>query len=172
MKTILLAHAARYPLMKPQDAVKLIYQNEFGGGHMISDENACMAFLIREYVSTPQVSGIVLLENIGNNTCRVNLAALNANKIPPEELGQVFIRSAATRKGDILSFQRKLSVLEELTQAGAMPFPQNDLCAYLKAYEEAGFPPVSHSDTYRSAYHPAYRVVDQAFLPDAWFLHK
>ena len=37
MKTILLTHAARYPLMEPRDAVKLIYQNEFGGGHLIRD---------------------------------------------------------------------------------------------------------------------------------------
>lgn len=32
---VLCAHAARYPLMRPTDAVKLIYQGEFGSGHMI-----------------------------------------------------------------------------------------------------------------------------------------
>lgn len=31
---VLCAHAARYPLMRPTDAVKLIYQGEFGSGHM------------------------------------------------------------------------------------------------------------------------------------------
>ena len=34
---ILRAHAEKYPLMRPQDAVKLVYQNEFGGGHLIVD---------------------------------------------------------------------------------------------------------------------------------------
>ena len=172
MKTILLTHAARYPLMKPQDAVKLIYQNEFGGGHLIQDEKACLAFLHREYASVLQNIRTPLTEDIGNGIVRVNLAALDAHGISPEELGECFIRSAALHRGDQNAFRLKLSVLEELTQAGAMPFPPNDLCAYLKTYEKAGFPPVSHSDTYRSAYHPAYRVVDQAFLPDAWFLHK
>lgn len=27
----------KYPQMKAQDIIKLIYQNEFGGGHMIDD---------------------------------------------------------------------------------------------------------------------------------------
>ena len=31
---VLRQHAGRYRLMEPTDAVKLIYQNEFGGGNM------------------------------------------------------------------------------------------------------------------------------------------
>ena len=45
LKAILIAHAKRYPPMQPQDAVKLIYQNEFGGGHLIRDEEACLNYL-------------------------------------------------------------------------------------------------------------------------------
>ena len=40
LKAILITLAKRYPLMQPTDAVKLIYQNEFGGGHLIRDEQA------------------------------------------------------------------------------------------------------------------------------------
>ena len=36
MKEILLEHFHRYPQMQLQDAVKLLYQSEFGGGHMIT----------------------------------------------------------------------------------------------------------------------------------------
>ena len=49
LRAILIAHARRYPLMQPRDAVKLIYQNEFGGGHLIRDEEACLNYLRREY---------------------------------------------------------------------------------------------------------------------------
>ena len=35
LEAILKIHVKRYPLMQPTDAVKLIYQNEFGGGHLI-----------------------------------------------------------------------------------------------------------------------------------------
>ena len=44
LKAILITHAKRYPLMQPRDAVKLIYQNEFGGGHLICDEEACLNY--------------------------------------------------------------------------------------------------------------------------------
>ena len=49
LQDILLAHAKRYPQMRPTDAVKLIYQNEFGGGHLIRDEEAVLNYLRQEY---------------------------------------------------------------------------------------------------------------------------
>ena len=40
-------------------------------------------------------------------------------------------------------------------------FSKEALQTYLAAYREAGCPLVSHSETYRRAYRPAYRVVLQ-----------
>ena len=165
MKSILLAHAAKYPLMEPTDAVKLIYQNEFGGGHLIRDEEACLNFLRREYESTPQNPTVPLLEEIGNSMVRVNLAALDSHELSPSELGAAFLRSAASHRGSTASFRKKLSILVELTLAGEMPFTPDALDAYLIKYEASGFPPVSHSEVYRTVYHPAYRVVEQSLLP-------
>ena len=48
MREILLEHGDRYPDMKPEDAVKLLYQSEFGGGHMISDPSQSLEHLIHE----------------------------------------------------------------------------------------------------------------------------
>ena len=164
LRQILLYHAARYPLMEPTDAVKLIYQNEFGGGHLIRDENACLTFLKKEYASITQDYHAPLLEDIGNGLFRVNLAALDASGITLDALGAAFIRSSRHR-GSLDRFMDKLAVLRSLTSSGQMPFSLDALDAYLADYEKAGFPPVSHSETYRSAYHPAYRVVSQNYLP-------
>lgn len=164
MRSILLAHATRYPLMEPNDAVKLIYQNEFGGGHLIRDEKKCLEFLHNEYRSVPQSADSSLLEDIGNNFFRVNLAALDASGITVEELGSAFIRSSQHR-GSMGSFLEKLMILRSLTESGQMPFSPESLDSYLSDYEKSGFPPVSHSNTYRNAYHPAYRVVCQNCLP-------
>ena len=41
--SVLTAHAKKYPLMLPCDAVKLLYQNEFGGGHLVQDEKQSLA---------------------------------------------------------------------------------------------------------------------------------
>jgi hypothetical protein len=157
LKLILLAHAKRYPLMQPTDAVKLIYQNEFGGGHLIRDEEACLTYLRREYAATEKDPATPLQEDIGNGIVRIYLAAVAEEDL--EELGQRFIRSAAAHQGNLDRFQEKLAVLEELTVQGVFAFDAASLAAYLKEYAAQGYPAVSHSEVYRQAYRPAYRVV-------------
>ena len=56
------------------------------------------------------------------------------------------------------------AVLKELTAEGKMPFSPKDLEIYLESYAAAGYPAVSHSEIYRNAYHPAYRVIRKEFL--------
>ena len=157
LKRILITHAMRYPLMEPTDAVKLIYQNEFGGGHMIRDEGACLQYLRREYESVEKVAECPLREPIGNGIVRVHLAAVKPEEL--EQLGVDFIRSANEHTGSLEKFREKLDVLRQLAVAGHFSFQADALEAYLTAYRDAGYPPVSHSETYRRAYHPAYRII-------------
>ena len=163
LERILKKQAARYPLMEPTDAVKLIYQNEFGGGHLIRDEQACLAYLRREYAATVPSDGTPLYEPIGNRIVRVNLAALREDQL--EGLGKAFIASAAAHRGSLPGFLEKLAVLRHLTGEGLFAFDGQALEAYLNDYEKAGYPPVSHSEAYRQAYHPAYRVVKKESVP-------
>ena len=165
MNSILLTHAKKYPLMEPTDAVKLLYQSEFGGGHLIKDPESCLNYLHQEYRTTPPRSDIPLAEEIGNGFVRVHLAALKEHDLSVAELGEIFLLSAAQLHGNVNSFQEKLSILTTLTQHGKMPFSAEALADYLKDYEQAGFPPVSHSEVYRCAYHPSYRVVSKKYLP-------
>ena len=157
LKAILIAHAKRYPLMQPTDAVKLIYQNEFGGGHLIRDEQACLNYLRREYADLEKDPTAPMYEDIGNGIVRVNLAAVREEAL--EQLGQDFIASAAKHKGTLDSFLNKLGVLHKLTTAGVFSFDLDALNAYLSEYKAAGYPAVSHSPEYRQAYNPAYRVI-------------
>ena len=157
LRAILIAHAKRYPLMQPCDAVKLSYQNEFGGGHLIRDEEACLNYLRREYADLEKDPTAPLYENIGNGIARVNLAAVKAEDL--ERLGRAFIDSAAKHKGTMDRFLNKLEVLRKLTAEGVFTFDTNVLNAYLSEYEAAGYPAVSHSPEYRKVYKPAYRVI-------------
>ena len=157
LKVILITHANRYPLMQPQDAVKLIYQNEFGGGHLIRDEEACLNYLRREYADLEKDPTAPMYEDIGNGIVRVNLAAVREEAL--EQLGQDFIASAAKHKGTLDSFLNKLEVLISLTADGVFTFDADALNAYLSEYKAAGYPAVSHSPEYRQAYNPAYRVI-------------
>ena len=157
LEQILREHAKRYPLMQPCDAVKLIYQNEFGGGHLIRDEEACLNYLRREYADLEKDPTAPMYEDIGNGIVRVNLAAVREEAL--EQLGQDFIASAAKHKGTLDSFLNKLEVLISLTADGVFTFDADALNAYLSEYKAAGYPAVSHSPEYRQAYNPAYRVI-------------
>jgi hypothetical protein len=157
LRAILIAHARRYPLMQPTDAVKLIYQNEFGGGHLIQDEEACLNYLHREYAAVEKDATTPVYEDIGNGIVRVNLAALREEDL--EQLGKDFIRSAAEHTGSKERFLNKLEVLRQLTAAGHFSFGMIELGHYLSEYIKSGCPMVSHSEQYRQAYQPAYRII-------------
>ena len=157
LRAILVTHAKRYPLMQPRDAVKLIYQNEFGGGHLIRDEEACLNYLRREYADLEKDPTAPMYEDIGNGIVRVNLAAVKPEDL--EQLGQDFIASAAKHKGTLDSFLNKLEVLQTLTTEGVFAFDLDALNAYLSEYKAAGYLAVSHSEQYRQAYKPSYRVI-------------
>lgn len=157
MRLILMEHAKNYPMMQPTDAVKLIYQNEFGGGHLIKDETACINYLFREYNSVTKNENAQLYESIGNGMVRVNLSAVKQDQLM--SLGQAFIRGAAQHQGNVDCFYTKLEVLRSLTAEGCFSFDTEELQQYLKVYMAAGCPAVSHSDLYRQLYQPSYRVV-------------
>ena len=156
---VLKAHARRYPLMEPQDAVKLIYQNEFGGGHLISDPKMSLEWIEREFGETTRELSESLLEDIGNGIVRVNFHALDPKTLPLDMLNEVFVRSAELHQGSMDRFLEKLAVLEERFEEIGFTFSADELTEYLSRYRAAGCPMVSHSESYRTAYSPAYRVV-------------
>ena len=165
LEQVLRCHATRYPRMEPVDAVKLIYQNEFGGGHLVRDESAFWRYLQAEYESVAKDAAATKYEALGNGILRVHLAALREEELLP--LKEAFLRSAETHRGNLQSFLKKLACLEVLCREGIFAFGTEELAAYLREYAAAGYPMVSHSGQFRSAYKPAYRIISQAHgLPE------
>lgn len=157
LRQVLRTHAERYPLMEPQDAVKLIYQNEFGGGHLVDDRERSLERLRAEREGAAPVPEAV--EDIGSGLVRVHLSALEGEALTPEGLNGAFIRSAKLHRGDMTAFLEKLEVLRALCGQGVWRFSPGELEEYLTGYLAAGCPMVSHSEAYRGAYRPAYRVL-------------
>lgn len=158
MRTILLAHFDRYPEMTPQDAVKLVYQSAFGPGHLLADPERARAFLHRELEETPARAGAVY-EPIGGGYARLHLAAAKAEGMAETEIFAAFFRAANRQTPGKAAFEQGLSLLEGLAAAGQTPFSAEALADYLARYRAEGCPMVSHSEIYRNAYRPAYRVV-------------
>ncbi|MHB1452846.1 MAG: uridine kinase family protein [Saccharofermentanales bacterium] len=169
MKQVIRSQYNSYPLSTIRDIVKLIYQNEFAGGHLITDERASFELLEREMqgaASEDAASGFApeaVFEEIGNHLCRLNLRAALQTGVSTATINRIFIYTANHRTGSTESFQQKLGMFRELCEDGELPFDTQEIDQYIGQYAKDGFPAVSHSEEYRLAYNPSYRVVDQAF---------
>ncbi|WP_343210333.1 hypothetical protein [Anaerolentibacter hominis] len=160
MITILLTNYKHYPLMQMQDAVKLIYQNEFGSGHLIMDEAESLRLLQKE-MENPYSRGIDenMVEGIGNGLCRLNLRPAVDAGISPVTINRAFLEAAKEVKGDKHQFSKKLDSLYQCCRSGRLPWSTKEFIRFITSYEEKGFPPVEHSKIYKEAYIPSYRVI-------------
>ncbi|MBR1683911.1 MAG: hypothetical protein IJ708_02150 [Clostridia bacterium] len=165
LKSILGLHALRYPLMQPVDAVKLLYQRNFGGGHLVNDPGSSLERIVRE-LETMEDTGEEAVIPLGNGMVRVPLGCIRAGKLTAENLNALFVRSSEIYRGDNASFLHELGTLAEETKKGRMPFDVQALQTYLDAYAANHYPMVSHSSSYRAAYHPAYRVILEKLFPE------
>lgn len=153
MIEIIEQHRKKYPLMTEQDIVKLMFQNEFGCGHFVKDEKASLSLIEDEYINRKPAS--TLFEDIGNGYVRMYLSALDDDSFDAEIINRLFILSANYSSGTAKSLKEKLSLLDESD--------------YIREYISKGCPMVSHSESYRKAYSPAYRVIRKE-LASMYFL--
>jgi len=158
---ILLFHFKKYPLMLPQDAVKLCFQSAFGCGHLIKNEEQALSMLKNEMENIKENSRARLLESIGSGYARIDLCAAKAKNIPAEKICKVFIKSA--ENGIKSDFEEKTAVLKNLAAAQKAPFSAKELEEYLADYDGKM---VSHTKEYKKAYAPAYRVICEKFAED------
>lgn len=158
MTELLKKHFALFPKMEIPDAIKLLYQNEFGGEHIIKSEDESLARLKSELAGVSRDLSMRLFDDIGNGYIRLNLAALK-DKISAETLNRIFVKSSAAAKGSIKTYYVKLNALHTLCKEGVLGFRLEELEIFLSEYEKRGYPPVSHSAAYKNTYAPVYRVV-------------
>lgn len=146
---ILREHAARYPLMEPQDYAKLAFQSEFGPEHMVTDREAVLRYLKQEWSGLPEGGLPVPPEPIGGGLCRIHLAGCSERQLPL--LADLFFRSAQEHYGTLQGLHDRLTLVRALNVPG--------METWLAEYEAAACPMVRHSETFRMAYEPHYRVI-------------
>ena len=71
LENILTLHARRYPAMEAADYIKLLYQSEFGPGHMVAEGDA-LACLQTEFAQAEEegYAPAYTIEAIGGGLCR------------------------------------------------------------------------------------------------------
>ena len=165
MKNIILEHVKKYPLMEIRDIAKLIYQSEFGGGHMIANPQMSFHRIQEEYKSLGWEALNVpsVVENIGNGLSRIYLSCLD-HGIPAEVLNEMFVHSANNKKGTIEGLEEKIELVVSMCQDCQLSYNVDEVIEFFEAWEQDGYPAMSHSEAYRQNYHPAYRVIENNFV--------
>ncbi len=135
--------------MQAQDIVKLCYQAAFGAEHILLDEDGAKTYFDNEFASV-SVTDEPLFEDISDSVCRVNLGAWKREGLCPLWLFKMFKLSCTVMEDSYKAF-------DEYADFAASEVEGFE--AYFNEYEKAGIRAVHHSDCYRNAEQPHYRVV-------------
>lgn len=157
-KAFLLAHCARYPALRPADLLKALHQSTFGCGHLVKDPSAAAEF-IREEAKGCEKGVAPAVEALDGGFVRVHLWALEEYGVTAEELAGAFAASAALICGSKEEIEGRLAVLLELAKLGELPVSYEETALAVERWREKGYPACHHSEEFRGAYAPAYRVL-------------
>ena len=73
--------------------------------------------------------------------------------------------SAKTETNGIAELESKLEIARTLVTEGAMPFSEEKFDCAANEWRSLGYPPIHHSDEFRTSYKPSYRVISWKYLP-------
>lgn len=155
------AHAACYPLLQVEDIFKFLHQGAFGCEHLVQDERSAAAYIEQEYAAMPK--GVSpLTESLVGAYCRAHLSWLSEG-VSAATLARLFCLSAKKEEKGMEALLRSLAQAQSLVVERALPFDAAAFEQALSTWRAAGFPALHHSDRFRAAYRPAYRVLAKSY---------
>lgn len=154
MNSYLSAFARSYPLAQAQDYVKVLYQSAYGCEHILS---ASALQYLSDELECCAPSQLPLVRAIGGGICQVDLGAYKRLGYSPKPLFDCMMH---TRGGNV-SLDDALDEFVADVDSGALPVAgaRDFVCRY----RNAGCPLVRHSEAFRAAYDPHYRVAELRF---------
>lgn len=155
----------RHPQMTMQDVYKSFYQDRFGAEHMISDTTTMREYLTYELtVAADDTVSNPYYEPVGaqGRYIRVYLRCVNEGKLSSEQLLDAFIRSAQPADQPQQSWADEWVYIEQATRQAGIAFTDKESRFFRQAADSLWA--VHHSDVYRNAYHPHYRIVERTIF--------
>ena len=162
-RSFLLAHVSAYSKAGLTDLFKALYQSAFGCEHLVADPSAAEAYIASEAKQARPHAGEVV-EPLDGPYVRVHLDILKRG-LSARTLSRLFALSAEHRAGAQTELTKKLAVLTDMIHQGELPFDVFKAEQAIAAWRAAGFPPCHHSETFRQAYAPAYRLMKAEYVP-------
>lgn len=156
MKNAILAEAKLHPFSQPQDYIKLIFQSEFGPGHLIPNPEYARNRLYDEWNKVKNLPS-EQPQGIGGGYIRLCIKGIDESEL--EKINHLFVTAANEKAGSDSGFMSKLDLLVAMASDGLLPFDATRADTAVKEYLSGGIRPTSHTEVYHSHYAPAYRVV-------------
>ncbi len=154
--SILHSHLARYPEMQVQDIYKLAHQAAMGCEHMAHDPAFAYNWLERELAEMGEGPSEPVFEPISTDgeVVRVHLRPYLSSGGNINMLLDAFLRTGN-------HFHGETGLLEENWKSAVQicPFSTADMGQFIRKMRTNNYPAVHHSDEYKRAYKPAYRVI-------------
>jgi hypothetical protein len=174
MLEIILKHLSWYPLMKPRDVYKLVFQGVMGSEHLISSPEGFIKYLAEEFEPLlPEPAGR-LFEPIrpDRSLLRINLRSYKALQLGVDILIPHLLETARTFLGDPSQLQAVWMALVQSCEQGQITnFDIAEIHQFTGWLEGLGFPAVHHSEVYIREYQPAYRLISAQYAHQLGYSH-
>ena len=161
MKNILLHENQIHPFAQPQDYIKLIFQSEFGPGHLIADADYSKQRLVDEW-NMVKDSPFEENQDIGGGYTRLNIKGISSHQL--DDINRAFFTSANEKSGSDEGFMKKIDLFLNMARDNLFPFSYEIAQSAVDEYLSGGIRPTSHTQIYHSHYTPAYRVVNKKHI--------
>ena len=158
---LLTVHFERYPAMQLGDVYKLLHQSALGPGHAADNPAAARERLDQEIRALGSGSTELPQDIISpdGRLGRVHLRTYVEGGGNVRALHRAFVETANTYPGSPDKLAKFCGCLGDLAATGGIPFTHEDVVAYFEKIAQDGYPAIHHSEAFRKAYQPAYRVV-------------
>ena len=160
VKGLIEEHFMRRPLMRATDVYKLLYQGVFGVGHIMGKEawerlqEEAGRIDPEDHLWDPLIEVV----SADGSMVRVNLRTFLRRGLPLDRLFKA-MKETAVGEDVAENFLSGWRAFNELVEAGIIVVDKGELERLSRELDEDGIRPRHHSEAYRDAYYPAYRVV-------------
>ena len=164
---LIVGHLHRYPLMEAKDVYLLLYQGTMGPVRLDYAGPDFEKQLEDEFSQVDAAESIPLWENLrpDGEIVRFNLAPYKARGGDPGTLSTLCLWTLSSFKGNPDDLKESWKTFTRLCQDGRLrKFGSDEVSRLDEWLNKHNYPPQNHSDAYRAAYRPAYRLVRREFL--------
>ncbi len=162
IRTMCTEISERYPQATLQDVYKTCFQDFFGAEHLLKDTAMAHNYLLSEIAACKDenLSAMPDYEPTGfrHRFTRVNLSLIHAGQLSESELFSRFVEAAGTNNAFSDNWSEEWQRIEKIALEVHPAWTDTILQAALQ-FAASTASPVRHSEAFRNAYHPHYRIV-------------